>query len=193
MVSKMRLSLAGIMLAGLLLLIGGVQSDARAQEALPSAMATQISALLDIALSSGDTSALEESLAALAEANPDLAVAIANFATKQLPSSLPAGLPANFMEDLVTAITTSIVSGAPAAAGDIVAVVSANQPRFSGAVKSAVEATLVIAGFETAAGGGPAGPPAFGFLPSLPGRAAAAPTAENPATSSASPAGPPRG
>ncbi len=184
MLSRIKFAFPCVVLAGFLFAVPGVHSQAQAQEALPSAVETQILALINDAVTSGDTTALEEGLSALVTANPDLAKALADFASGKVPSEMPAGLPEDFAETLVVAIATAIVGGAPEAAGDVTAAIEANQPQFADAIESGVEFALLAAGFETAAGG----PPGRGNR-QAPNPNAAGAAFENPSTQTASPTG----
>ncbi len=196
MLSKAKLALPGLVLAGFVFLSLGANGVAQAAEGLASEMEAQILALIADAAATGDTEALEEALTELVEANPGMARAIADFATK--PSNLPDGLTADFIETLVTAVASAIVIGAPEMSAEVMDVLAVNQPQFTDVVASAVEDTLMLAGFETAAGGPAAGglPPGLvtaagrvpGFVPTLPGRGVTN-TAENPAQNAASPTG----
>ena len=186
--TKITFTLPGMVLAGLFFVVLGVQGKAQAQETLPTAVGTQILALIGDAITSGDTTALEEALTEMATANPDSAIALANFASRNLPSTLPAGLPANFAETLVVAMATGIVLGAPDMAAEVTAMIGANRPRFAEIVVSAIEDMLAAGGFETAAGGPQPRGGRPGFVPPAPGTGVGN-TAENPSTDAASPAG----
>ena len=185
------------LLVGLLIL--GVQTGARAQAALTADLQAEIEALISQAVAAGDAEILENGLFDMTEANDELAVAIADYASGHLPSTLPANLPADFMEALAVAAVIGPSLAAPSLASDIGSAVASNQPRFAGTLTSALESALAdiepasgegeaaagLEAFETAAGGPPAGlPPA---LPSFAAPAAVSATSENPSVVSASP------
>ena len=73
-------------LAGLLVL--AVQVGASAAEKLPAGVEAQIQALISKAIQAGDAAVLEDGLFELIENNTELAVAVADYASSQLPSTL---------------------------------------------------------------------------------------------------------
>jgi len=171
-------------LAGLLVL--AVQVGASAAEKLPADVEAQIQMLISKAIAEGDASVLEDGLFELVEENAELAAAVADYAS----SNLPPNLPADIMEALVVASAAGPTLAAPSMAGDIIKVVGSNQPKHLIALTSGLEEALAglegLEGFETAAGPLAAGPLTLpDFDPPIP----FSETAENPSVVSASPSG----
>jgi len=179
-------------LAGLLVL--AVQVGASAAEKLPADVGAKIQTLISKAIKARDASVLEDGLFELVENNTGLAVAVAGYASSQLPATLPASLPADFKVTLVIATAAGPVLADPSQAGEIIGVVEENQPEFALALLVALEEILAdvegLEGFETAVGedledfetaSGVVPPPTFGDPPP--------PPAENPSLLSASPSG----
>ena len=167
-------------LAGLLVL--AVQVGAGAAEKLPADVETKIQALISKAIAEGDASVLEDGLFELVEENAELAAAVADYAS----SNLPPNLPADIMGALVVASAAGPALAAPSKAGEILKVVESNQPKHTAALTSGLEEALAgiegLGDFETAAGGPPT-------LPSFAAPTAVSATAENPSVVSASPSG----
>lgn len=136
MVLKIKHVLSGLVLAGFVFLFLGAGGVAQAQEGLTSDMETDILALINDAVASGNTVDLEQALEDLAAANPGLAVAIASFATA--PANLPAGIAADFGATLAVAVATAVASGAPNFAADIAGAVAAEVPASAADIAGAV-------------------------------------------------------
>jgi len=171
-------------LAGLLVL--AVQVGASAAEKLPADVEAQIQMLISKAIKARDAAVLEDGLFELVENNTGLAVAVAGYASSQLPSTLPATLPADFKVTLAIATAAGPVLADPSQAGEIIGVVEENLPDLALEVIAALQEILAdvegLEGFETAAGGPLTIP---GFTAPL----SVTPTAENPSVVSASPTG----
>jgi len=171
-------------LAGLLVL--AVQVGASAAEKLPADVQTQIQTLISKAIKASDAAVLEDGLFELVENNTGLAVAVAGYASSQLPSTLPATLPADFKLTLVIATAAGPVFADPSQAGEIIEVVEENHPELALEVIAALQVILAdledLEGFETALGGTPT-PPTFDTATT------GGDTAENPSVISASPSG----
>ena len=127
-------------LAGLLVL--AVQVGASAAEKLPADVETQIQALISKAIAEGDALVLEDGLFELVENNTELAVAVAGYASSQLPATLPADV----KDALGIASAAGPALAAPSMAGDILKVVESNQPKHILALTSGLEEAL--AGIE---------------------------------------------
>ena len=172
------------LLAGLLVV--SVQFGASAAEKLSADVEAKIQALISQAVKEGDAAILEDGLFDLVEENADIAAAVADFAS----SNLPANLSADVMSALVVATATGPSLAAPSKVGDISQVVGKNQPKHAAKLTAELETALAgvdggLGDFQTAAGGDQPGP----TLPSFATPAAVNATAENPSVASASPSG----
>lgn len=174
MISSLRVSVTAVFLATLLLVGVGVQSaSAQAENQISAAIQAQITTMIENAVTTGDTDALEDAITALTEANPGLAVAIANFASSKVPSTLSNDVAGN----LVASITTGVMTGAPTSSSAIITAMKGNFPTHDAKITTESQNTLsalAVAGVDTAAGGGPPGgfttaaggpPGGGGFLP----------------------------
>ena len=163
MISSLRVSVTAVFLATLLLVGVGVQSaSAQAENQISAAIQAQITTMIENAVTTGDTDALEEAITALTEANPGLAVAIANFASSKVPSTLSNDVAGN----LVASITTGVMTGAPTSSSAIVTAMKGNFPTHDAKITTESQNTLsalAVAGIDTAAGGRPPGGPPGGF------------------------------
>ena len=163
MISSLRVSVTAVFLATLLLVGVGVQSaSAQAENQISAAIQAQITTIIENAVTTGDTDALEDAITALTEAIPGLAVAIANFASSKVPSTLSNDVAGN----LVASITTGVMTGAPTSSSAIITAMKGNFPTHDAKITTESQNTLsalAVAGIDTAAGGRPPGGPPGGF------------------------------
>mgnify|MGYP006865059252 CR=1 FL=1 len=197
MLPKLKIAFSAIVFASFLIVSASAYSQQVIQtvDGLSSEMMTNINNEMKAAAESGDTTALEDLMTSLAEANPELAGKFTEFVSNNLPTQLPADM----IDTLLTSVTSAIIVGAPEATVEVTGVIETLQPEFVDSVSSGLEASLLGMDFNTAAGGNDdggapagfntaAGTPAGPRLPAAP-RTGARQTAENPSTNSASPTG----
>ncbi|HEB79587.1 MAG TPA: hypothetical protein ENI79_03820 [Rhodospirillales bacterium] len=146
MTSRINFSFAGMVMAGFFVVFFSFQSPAQAVEDLTSSQKEIIQSLINDAKKTGDTDALATELTRLTTAFPELAKAIAVFASTHIPRELPSCTPEEFDKQSVVNMLTSIISGHGKGFEAVTKEVEDNENNCLGSCKPGeVEEDLVVA------------------------------------------------
>lgn len=111
-----------------------------AEDVLSPEMLAQIAALLEEAAAGGDTAQLAAGLEAIVTANPDFALLIADFASRNMPASVVSG--SDLSGAIAAAVALGVVQAMPELAAEISEVVEINQPEAIESIIGAVQEVL---------------------------------------------------
>lgn len=111
-----------------------------AEEVLSPEMLAQIAALLEAAAAGGDTTQLAIGLEAIVTANPDVALLVADFASRNMPTSVVSG--SEISGAIAAAVAFGIVQAAPELAAEISETVEINQPEAVESIIGAIQEVL---------------------------------------------------
>jgi hypothetical protein len=111
-----------------------------AEDVLSPEVLAQIAALLEEAAAGGDTAQLALGLEAIVTANPDVALMVADFASRNMPAGVESG--SELSGAIAAAVAFGIVQAAPELAAEISETVEINQPEAVESIIGAIQEVL---------------------------------------------------